>query len=775
MRGVVQGVGFRPTVVRLARSLGLGGAVLNDGHGVLIRLWGPPTLRETFVQRLLTELPPLARVDALERSPDPGPAPKGAFHIAASAAGGAHTELPPDVATCPACLAEVLDPHDRRHRYPFASCTHCGPRYSIAVTLPFDRETTTMVDFPLCPACRAEYEDPKDRRFHAQATACPQCGPRAWLAPGLDGDAPPSNLDPVAAAAAMLLRGKVVAIKGLGSWHLCCDATQPAAVARLRALKRRSRKPLALMAGNLEVVKRYTTVHAEEARALGAPSAPIVLLPRRPPPPNVPALADEVAPGQRNLGFMLPATPLHHLLLADLPHPIVCTSGNLSDEPPCIEDEDAQARLAGIADGLLFHDRRIQHRVDDSVVRGVDGALCTARRARGLAPHAERLPAGLEGAPALVAAGAQLKSTFALVKDAQVILSPHLGDLDHLSAFEAFQSAYSLLRDLYEHKPAAVACDLHPEYRSTAWARQIAAQDNLPLLEVQHHHAHVAAVLLEHGYPADGPPVLGLALDGLGLGEGGALWGGELLLCSYRSSRRLAGLRPTPLLGGDLAAYQPWRNLYAQLRAALPWSEVMTQFGDLEVIQALCTRPLPLLEQALSRGLGGPLASSAGRLFDAVAAALGICFERAEYEGQAAIELEAYITPEDLEEAARGPRYALPRRWSPGGVFLDPAPLWTRLLSDVQAGVRPDLIAARFHLALAEGLVDLCVGAHADTSGVSTVVLAGGCFQNATLVSQTRQGLCRAGLRVLTPARAPAHDGGVALGQAAVAAARLVG
>lgn len=531
------------------------------------------------------------------------------------------------------------------------------------------------------------------------------------------------------------------------------------------------------MAKDVAMIERYAHVDDEARTALESSVAPIVLLEARADlDPDTPPLAPDVAPGQRTLGFMLPYTPLHRLMLRRVKKPIVCTSGNLTDEPPCIGDDEAQANLSHLADWLLFHDRPIRQRVDDSVVRPVDGAVRTVRRARGLAPHAERLPPGLESAPPLFAAGADLKSAFALGRGDRVVLSPHLGDLAHLSTFEAYVEAHRLLSELYAHAPAVIVADLHPEYRATQWARERAEQERLPFVQVQHHHAHVAAVMAENRVPADAAPILGLALDGLGLGPERQIWGGEALLCTYARAERVGCFKPVAMIGGDLASKQPWRNLYAHLRAEMSWAEIDLNFGELPVVEALKAKPVTTLEQALDKGLSAPVASSAGRLFDAVSAAAGVCFDENGYEGQAAIELEACITPEHLEAAQSGERYpiALPNHLELDIPYVEPKGMWAAVLGDVYAETPPGLIAARFHVALADTLVRLAELTKKHHPDLDTVALAGGCFQNATLMSLTRAGLEHAGFRCLTATRLPAHDGAIAFGQAAVAAAQLV-
>ena len=791
IRGVVQGVGFRPAVARIARRLGVSGFVRNDGDGVLIGLAGESEQRQSFVDTLLEELPPLARVDAVERQPDASLAVGDGFEIETSAATHATTEVACDAAVCVACAEEIFDPYARRYRYPLATCTQCGPRYSIAVGLPFDRATTTMADFDLCAACAVEYGDETDRRYHAQAMACGVCGPQVKLHRA-DGRAFSverySMLDAVDAVGSLLMMGEIVAVKGLGSYHLCCDATNAEAVAKLRARKRRLAKPFALMAKDAATVERYAVFDEASRTAFESPAAPIVLLPRRTEAENVPPvestspaqrlppLAPEVAPGQSTLGFMRPYTPIHLLMLRRMKRPIVCTSGNLSHEPPCIDDDAARAKLGQVADWFLVHERPIRNRVDDSVVRSVGGIARTVRRARGLAPETESLPPGLRGSPKLLACGGQLKSTFALVSDGRAAVSPHLGDLDHLEAFAAYEQTYALMRELYQHRPEVVVVDRHPEYRATQWGRAMAEQLRWPLIEVQHHHAHVAAVMAEHGYPVDGPPVLGVAIDGLGYGDDGTLWGGEFLLASYARYVRMATFKPVAMLGGDLAARQPWRSLYAHLRAAMPLVDLKVNFGDLPVVQRLLARGSELLEQALQDPALSPLSSSGGRLFDAVSAAVGLCFESQDYEGQAPIELEAAVTAADIETALAGERYPIgfPKHPDLDVPYFEFRGLWTAVLGDLYADVPPGLISARFHVALSEAIARMAdVVRRQEEGAVQTVALGGGCFQNKYLLELTAGQLEQLGFDVLTPVRLPANDGGLAFGQAAVAAAQL--
>ncbi len=537
VRGLVQGVGFRPHAFRLATECGLAGEVWNDAEGVIVRIWGPAAARRLFLRRLRTEAPPLARIDALETLPLGGAPPQRAFRILASHAGAVRTGVAPDAATCPACLAEVRDPDDRRHRYPFTNCTDCGPRLSIVGGIPYDRARTSMAGFTMCAACQAEYDDPGDRRFHAQPNACPRCGPRLWLESARE-----ANADPIAATRERLAAGEIVAIKGIGGFHLAVDATDADAVQRLRTRKRRYDKPFALMASDIDVVRRYCALSADEQALLTSPAAPIVILAAA----GRERVAPGVAPGQRSLGVMLPYTPLHHLLLEGLERPIVLTSGNPSEEPQCTGNEAARARLSGITGHLLMHDRAILNRVDDSVVRVMDGAPRLLRRARGYAPAPLPLPDGFASAPPILAMGAELKNTFCLLQDGRATLSQHIGDLEDAATFADYRASLALYRSLLGHEPEVVALDRHPDYLSTKLGREL----GLEVIAVQHHHAHIASCLAENGVPLDADPVLGVALDGLGYGEDGTIWGGEVLRADYRGFTRLAHLRPVPMLGG---------------------------------------------------------------------------------------------------------------------------------------------------------------------------------------------------------------------------------
>ena len=700
MVGVVQGVGFRPFVYGLARRHRLGGFVLNDGDGVVIEAEGEPGALAAFAAALETEAPPLARIDSVTAEAAATRAERE-FRIEASAATGRTALIPADVATCDECLRELHDPSDRRYRYPFVNCTQCGPRFTIVVGVPYDRPSTTMAGFPLCDDCRREYEDPADRRFHAEPIACPACGPRLSM--------------PVEEAVELLRDGAILAVKGLGGYHLACDAASEEAVSRLRARKHREEKPFALMTAAPDLLADV----AEEDRALlRGRERPIVLLRRRAGAPVAPS----VAPGNRWLGIMLPYTPLHHLLAGDFGGALVMTSGNRSDEPIAFDDREARDRLGEIADAFLSHDRPIHRRCEDSVVR----RQFPLRRSRGFAPSALSLP--VASPRPLVAAGGELKSTFCVVRGADAFLSPHLGDLDAELAYRAFRADLELYAGMLAVSPEVVAHDLHPEYLSTKWAHEQEAE----LVGVQHHHAHAAACLAEHGETG---PALAAVFDGTGYGTDGTLWGGEILRCDLTAFERLAHLDPVPLPGGEAAIREPWRMAAVHLeRAGRP-----VPFERWEVVR-----------QTLA--VNAPSSSGMGRLFDAVAALLGLR-ESVTYEGQAAIELEQLADGTEAD----------PYEWE----FGDGAALVRAAHDDLAAGRPRAEIAAAFHEAVAAATASVC----AEQAEPRTVVLSGGSFQNLRLLESTTRRLETLGFRVLGHRRVPPNDGGLSFGQAAVAAA----
>lgn len=891
--GKVQGVGFRPTVWQVAHSLGLTGDVGNNAHGVEVRLWGDDA--ERFIAQLRRDCPPLAAIDAIEVLPWHWARPPLSFSIIASRGGAMKTQVVPDAATCGDCLAELNDPANRRFHYPFINCTHCGPRFTLIRRMPYDRPNTAMAVFPQCPDCLAEYQNPADRRFHAQPNACPTCGPQVWLA-DRHGHRLADKDAAITEAARRLLAGEILAVKGLGGFHLACDATSAAAVARLRARKQRPAKPLAVMMPDGDWLRRCVAHAGPTLPALlQSPAAPIVLVPLpaagagdmsisaasvagAPAEAHcdvLPGAADAIcpgsspsrmlcagiAPGLHEVGVMLPASPLQHLLLQRVGRPLVMTSGNLNGRPPALANRQALDELAPIADVWLLHDRDIVQRADDSLVRLTDTGVEMLRRSRGYVPDAIALPPGFAQAPAVLAMGADLKNTFCLLRDGQAVLGQHLGDLADEGIRRQQQQALELFSAIWAFTPLAVAVDAHPGYLSRRWGETLAAQLRVPCATVLHHHAHIAACLGEHGWPLDGGPVIGLALDGLGYGgarqgvetgtkpqnqnpgadlppadvpgqgfreggmpendvrrdnvhahavpesgalgddvyAGGVLWGGECLKVDYHSCEWQGGLPAVALPGGDLAARQPWRNLLAQWLRFVPDWRALPEAG---LIPSGAGDPLA---RAVARGINSPLASSTGRLFDAVAASLGLCPGETSWEGEAACRLEA------LAWRAAGPGISeesgmaeYPAGMAPGALSgivgktaqataarsapaaaplkntvlpisiplldnrLDLATFWRQWLA-WRAG--PAERAYGFHLALARGFAALARRAAA-YHGIDTVALSGGVLHNRLF----RELLVREldGLRVLTPSRLPAGDGGLALGQALIAAARLL-
>jgi len=730
VHGAVQGVGFRPYVFRLAGGLGLAGWVCNTAQGVSIEVEGPPAQVEAFLLRLEPEKPPLAAIHSLEPA-FLEPAGYRGFEIRHSQGQGAPTALIlPDIATCAECLREVRDPADRRFRYPFANCTHCGPRFTIIEALPYDRPHTTMKGFPLCPRCLAEYENPADRRFHAQPIACPDCGPHLELW-DRQGAVRSSHHEALLESAAALRQGAVVALKGLGGFQLLADARNPEALARLREGKQREEKPFALMYPSLGQVEAHCQVLPLESRLLTAPEAPIVLLRRK-----GDDLSPLVAPGHPCLGIMLPCTPLHHLLLDELGFPLVATSGNLADEPICTDERQALERLGGIADLLLVHNRPIRRHADDSIVRLVASRELVLRRARGYAPLPVLLASPL---PTALAVGAHLKSTVALAVGDRAFLSQHLGDLETAPALAAFDQALGDLPSLYAAHPEATACDLHPDYLSTHRALGL----GLSVVAVQHHYAHVLACMAENHLS---PPVLGVCWDGTGYGPDGTVWGGEFLLVEEKGYHRLARLRPFPLPGGDQAAREP-------RRAALGLLWALCGEGALDLdLCPFTPAELRVLAQMLRQGLNAPLTSSAGRLFDAVSSLLDLR-QHNHYEGQAAMQLEFALEEGDGD--------AYPMELIPGEpATLDWEPLITALLADLAAGVSPGRISARFHKGLVEGIL-----AVARLAELPQVALSGGCFQNQYLCERTIARLKAEGFNPHWHQRIPPNDGGIALGQ----------
>jgi hydrogenase maturation protein HypF len=776
--GVVQGVGFRPFIFTLAKRYDLSGWVRNTSEGVDIEIDGAYGHIQGFIQALNDEAPPLSKIDTLEVEQGPANGYHG-FEIKESfAIQGAFQPISPDTSICPDCLRELFDPHDRRYRYPFINCTNCGPRFTIIEDIPYDRPNTTMAGFPMCAPCLEEYNQPTDRRFHAQPVACPDCGPQVWLElPSsaengwqevVQGDAA------ILETQALLAAGRIVAIKGLGGFHLACDATNASAVSELRRRKLRVDKPFALMMPDLETVQQHCRLSPSEMELLASRERPIVLLEMRPDSD----ISRLVAPNQRHLGVMLPYTPLHYLLFAQpsqggftsspVASVLVMTSGNLSEEPICTDNQQARQRLSSLADAFLMHDRPIRTRCDDSVMRifpqpsqpSPKSALVPIRRSRGYAPFPVRLP---WETPPVLAVGAELKNTFCLTRDRYAFLSHHIGDLENYETLQSFEDGIQHFERLFHVQPSLLAYDNHPDYLATRYALARAEAEGLPAVGVQHHHAHIAACMAENAVDPS-QTVIGVAFDGTGFGEDGAIWGGEFLLSTYQGYQRAAHLVYMPLPGGDAAVRKPARIALAYLwRAGLEWE------SELSSLEALCVEERMALKNQLIHAINTPLTSSMGRLFDAVSALIGVR-QKVNYEAQAAVELEALVDPDEAR--------AYPFAFKPvqsanrAALIIDPAPLLESILVDLHDGVGQPIISARFHNAIAQMVLDVCRTIRTQ-SGVRQVALSGGVWQNMTLLDKTFHLLLDAGFEILTHRKVPANDGGLSLGQAVVAVHRL--
>ena len=751
VRGIVQGVGFRPFVYRLAQEHQLSGWVLNSTQGVVIEVEGPRQRIDGFIAGLKADPPPQAVIEKVEANLLP-PVGYSSFIVEASREGDEFVLISPDICICADCLNELRGSQDRRWAYPFINCTNCGPRFTIISDIPYDRPKTTMSAFTMCPRCDEEYHNPADRRFHAQPNACPLCGPRLELAS--NGTRPaeaPLQREPIEGIRRLLAEGAIVAVKGLGGFHLACDATNAAAVATLRERKQRVDKPFAVMSLDVDTVRRYCQVSEGEAQLLESPARPIVLLRRKPGSP----IAAEVAPANNNLGVMLPYTPLHYLLLSDgatpAPLALVMTSGNMSEEPIAIGNQEALERLSPLADYFLFHDRDIYVRYDDSVAVVEGGAPQLVRRARGNAPYPVFLPFKSKQ---ILACGAELKNTFCVTKDSHAFLSQHIGDMENEETLEHFENTIEIYKKLFRVEPEIIAADLHPDYLATKYARQVAK--GLKLVEVQHHHAHIASCLAENR--AEGP-VIGVALDGTGYGSDGAIWGGEFLVADYKGFRRAGQLEYVPLVGGEAAIKKPYRMALSYLYTLLgeDFSLEGLPLGELNPAE------VAIIKQQLKKGINSPPTSSAGRLFDAVAALVGVRGE-IDYEAQAAIELEM-LAAEATDESKAYP-FVINKEEDIALVRLKE--LWAALVSDVQDKVPVPEISLKFHNTMAGITANMCRLISQDV-GLKQVALSGGVFQNRLLSRLTVTALKKEGFEVLTHKLVPTNDGGISLGQAVVA------
>lgn len=747
VNGIVQGVGFRPFVFQLAARCGLKGEVANTSAGVSIHIEGTLEAIRRFERELSQSPPPLAHIVKIVSRPEPL-GPYQDFRITHSRGESAMaTLISPDVAVCADCLAEMFDPADRRFRYPFINCTNCGPRYTIIDDIPYDRPKTSMRHFAMCAACRAEYEDPLNRRFHAQPNACPVCGPQVALWDNRGNEI--ISEDPIRQAAELIRQGRILAVKGLGGYHLAVDATQPAVVARLRRRKQREEKPFAVMSSDLTAIRTYALVGPEEETLLFSIQRPIVLLPKA----GSFALADEVAPGNRFVGAMLPYTPLHHLLLAEEFAALVMTSGNLSEEPIAIDNTDAFTRLAGIADYFLTHNREIYLRSDDSVIRRAAGETRFLRRSRGYVPVPVFLNRPL---PPVLACGAELKNTVCLTKGSQAFLSQHIGDLENLATYEFFQQTIAHMQRILGLRPELIACDLHPDYLSTRWAQE---QTGVPVVAVQHHHAHIVSAMAEHRIEG---PVIGVACDGTGYGPDGTVWGGEVLVADESGFERAAHLACVSMPGSAAAIKEPWRMAVSYLQDAYgdAWPDL-----DLPLPEEAGGSKLRIIREMIVKRVNSPLTSSLGRLFDGVAALAGLR-SRVNYEGQAAMELEMAAADETEE------RYEF--EWEGcDPIRILPAPIIRGVVEDLALRVPLPTVGARFHNTVVEVFAEVCARIGRER-GLNRVVLSGGVFQNARLLEGITPALEARGFEVYSHRLVPANDGGIALGQAVAAAARLI-
>jgi hydrogenase maturation protein HypF len=761
VRGIVQGVGFRPFIYQLARRCGLNGWVRNQSDGVEIEVAGPAEDIGYFIDSVSSQSPPLARIVRIETTELPYQ-DLGEFKITGSrAVESRSTLISPDVCTCRDCHGELLDPLDRRFRYPFINCTNCGPRYTIIKDIPYDRDKTTMAEFEMCPKCRLEYEDPLDRRFHAQPNACPECGPHVWLEDAQQ-NVPVLRDEALVRVVALLDSGSIISIKGLGGFHLAVKATDEAAVSRLRSRKIREEKPFAVMFPDIEEVRRYCYLDEKEEELLKSPARPIVLLERR---PNhiEPPIAQSVAPKNRRLGVFLPYTPLHFLLFENAPYrSLVMTSGNQSDEPIVMKNADARSRLNGIADYFLFHNREIYMRCDDSVTRILNGTPRPMRRARGYAP----LPVFLHRpVPSVLGLGAELKNTICLTRDREAFLSQHIGDLENLETLRSFEHCISHIERILEIEPRLIVHDLHPDYLNTEWALR---RHDLPVMAAQHHHAHIAAVMAERGI--DGP-VLGLALDGTGYGTDGTIWGGEILRVDNVGFERLGHFRQVLMPGGAKAIKEPWRMALSYMWSIEPdsvesrYAELPASHARFASARSSSNQDVKVVLQMLSRKLNCPITSSCGRLFDAAAALCGIR-QSVNYEGQAAIELEQAILPDD--------------GYYEGGlevhgdfILIDQFPIVAALIEDVRRKIALGSIAARFHNGLIR-IVCNAAAAAAERTGINRIALSGGVFQNAYLSERLERDLSGAGLEVYAHIEVPANDACISLGQAWIGALKIL-
>ncbi len=768
IRGLVQGVGFRPTVWNLANHSGIKGLVLNDGSGVLIIAQSSENVIDLFLSQLKENPPPLARIESIEREKIRVEGLYSEFTIQKSVSNEIHTGIVPDAATCKSCLEDIENPDNRRFNYAFTNCTHCGPRLSIIRDIPYDRLKTSMNTFTMCDQCQSEYEDPTDRRFHAQPNACPDCGPKLWLTDKNDDVIQTDNI--IKKIATLIESGHIVAIKGIGGFQLACDATNDDVVSKLRHRKKRPHKPFALMAKDQNQISNYCRISDVESKQLSTSAAPIILLQKRT--DNI-QIAQTVAPTSNNLGFMLPYSPLHYLLMQQLKHPVVLTSGNKVEEPQCIDNNLAIIKLNTIADYFVMHDRDIINRIDDSVMmlnssNQADDFLFL-RRARGYSPSPINLPKMFNKAQNILAFGAEMKNTFCLLKDGKATLSQHIGNLENSSTFEDYLHNLKLYGNLFNFKSQINVIDQHPEYLSSKLGYQQSDESNLPLIQVQHHHAHIASCMAENNWEPKQGKVIGVAMDGLGLGDDGTIWGGEFLLTDYLSYQRVAKIKSVPMPGGTKSIMEPWRNLFSQLYTFNLLDDDLVKNNSLLVFQKLSNKPIDVIKNMISKQINTPYTSSCGRLFDAVAAVLDICFDKISFEGQAAIQLESIVSTEELSSLKPYP-YDLEHT---SIIELNFKKMWQNIFSDLLNNQPPSSISTRFHKMMANAICDVVLKIK-NQSSISTVALSGGVFQNQILFKLCVNQLTEYGFQVLYHKQVPTNDGGISLGQAVIAAAQTL-
>lgn len=768
IRGTVQGVGFRPTVWRYANDMGILGCVYNDSAGVIIECQGAGDTLHAFIEKLRQGPPATAHIDSITAKKEAELGQYQGFTIAQSQCVESATSnsIGADIVTCAKCLEDVLG-EGRRKGYPFTNCTECGPRLSIAYSLPYDRKNTSMRTFELCTLCSAEYQSPSSRRFHAQPNACPECGPKLWIESAL-GETLAG--DPLAIAGLALMSGKIVAIKGLGGFQFAVDANNSEAVHCLRSRKQRRDKPFAIMVKDLNMAKQYASMSPCEEALLLQHGGPIVLLEKR----QAAARLLGVAPNQSRIGIFLPTTALHHLLLAKVDRALVMTSANLSGQPLCSDNEQAKQTLSNIAHIFVMHNRDIVQAIDDSLAHVVSNRTQILRRARGYAPEPLPMPPGFESVGQVLAAGADLKNTFCMISGTRAYLSEHMGDLADAECSAQYQRNLQRYQQFLQFSPQLIVADQHPQYVSSRLAEEFSTAHDIDCLKVQHHHAHIVSCMGEHLHPLNAGPVLGIALDGLGYANTGAahqLWGGEIMLVDYHCAKRLGGLKPMPLIGADKAMVQPWRNTFAHLHCAMGWRRVEQEYSHLSAVRAIKQQPVNTLLAMLEKNINAPLSSSCGRLFDAVAAALGICANQSiSYEGQAAMELEAAIEEADWGKLRP---YKFDLETSSETITIDPSSIWRAILQDLDSGATTSYISIRFHLGLAQAFA-IATQQLARLHSISTVVLSGGVFANQHLSRAVESALACQGLKVLTHSKIPCNDGGVSFGQALIGAAHLL-